>query len=868
MFFAQRIQGGSEWGSTIDLVSTIIMAVIRLTIDDHEVTAEAGASILDAARAAEIYIPALCTHPELACAEALTGASFVYRGTERIESDDPAAAWDGCGICAVEVAGQPDLYRACTTEVADGMVVDTGSEKVLARRREKLTSFLADHPHACLTCAQQEGCSRTQCSANVPEEERCCELLGSCELQRLAQFVGIPPNLPRYGPRGLPHVTDEPLFDWNTELCIGCLRCVRACRDLRGVGTLSFVMKDGRPVGGTTEAPSHAESHCRFCGACVEVCPTGALTDKTRAVGDERDRVLVPCRSSCPAGVDIPRFVRHIAHGEYDKAIAVIRQKLPFSFAPSYICFHPCEDQCRRGLLNRPIAVCQLKRFVADHDTGHWRARQKRLPATGKQVAVVGSGPVGLTAAYYLAKQGHEATIFESLPEPGGMLRVGIPEFRYPRELLQKDIDEVTAVGVEIRCNSPVADGAAFEKLAAEHDAVLLATGAHLPNRIDVPGKDLKGVYWGVGFLRERALGQYSPDEFRDWRVVVIGGGNVALDAARVARRMGTDNVRIVSLEPPEELPAYEWEVEDAAVEGIGFLNGWGVNEIKGESGKASGVVLKRCTRVFDDSGVFSPAYDESQTREEAADAVILAIGQDPSSAPFESCGLAADGTVTANETTLATKAPKVYAAGDVVSGPASVIEAIAMGRRSASEIDKVLGGDGDIDEVLLDDESPDHYLGKVERFAELDRVVPPRVEVAESVDSFALIEQTFSQEDAVQEAGRCLACDLRVALESVVPAPRTETVLELLPAVVEGLPDLEGVYQLFDDEKNVLAIKGVMNLKEALLEVLEENDKARSFVYEQEPMYTKRESELIQQYLQEHGELPGGGDDELDDLF
>ncbi|MBL7041647.1 MAG: FAD-dependent oxidoreductase [Pirellulaceae bacterium] len=846
---------------------TIIMAKTHLTIDDHEVSAEAGASILDAARAAEIYIPALCTHPELACAETLTGASFVYRGAERIESDDTAAEWDGCGICAVGVAGQPDLCRACTTEIAEGMVVNTGSEKVLAHRREKLSFFLADHPHACLTCAQQEGCSRTQCSANVPEDERCCELLGSCELQRLAQFVGIPPNLPRYRPRGLPHVTDEPLFDWNTELCIGCLRCVRACRDLRGVGTLSFVMKDGRPIVGTTDAPSRAESHCRFCGACVEVCPTGALMDKTRAVGDRRDRLLVPCRSSCPAGVDIPRFVRHIARQEYDKAIAIVRQKLPFSFAPSYICFHPCEDQCRRGLVNRPIAVCQLKRFVADHDTGHWRTRQKKLSATGKRVVVVGSGPAGLTAAYYLAKQGHAVTVFESLLEAGGMLRVGIPEFRYPCELLQKDIEEVKAVGVEIRYNSPV-DGTGLEGLAAEYDAVLMATGAHAPKRIDVPGKDLEGVHWGVDFLRGRALGEYSPDSFRGQRVVVIGGGNVAVDAARVARRLGTDDVCLVSLETPEELPAYEWEVEDASAEGIGFLAGWGVKDIKGQSGKVNGVVLKRCTRVFDGSGRFSPVYDESQTREEAADAVILAIGQDPSSAPFEACGLGPDGTITADETTLATKAPKVYAAGDVVSGPASVIGAIAMGRKSASEIDKALGGDGDIDEKLLNDDPQNHYLGKVEHFAELDRAIAPKAEIADCVDSFTLIEQTLSQEDAVQEAGRCLACDLRVALESVVPAPRAETVLELLPAVVEGLPELEGVYQLFDEEKNVLAIKGVMNLKEALSEVLEENDRARSFVYEQEPMYTKRESELIQQYLQEHGELPGGGDDELDDLF
>jgi len=858
-----------------------IVATVQLTIDGEQVTADAGASILDAARLANIYIPALCTHPELDCVGELIGAPFVYRGPERVESDDPAAHPGGCrshgprcGICAVELAGEPDLKRACTTEVADGMVVNTGiaglsrSEKIISHRRAKLSVFLAEHPHACLTCAQQEGCSRTQCSSNVPEPERCCELLGSCELQRLAQFVGVPQNLPKYQPRGLPHVTDEPLFDWNTELCIGCLRCVRACRLLRGVGTLSFAMKAGRPVVGTTLAPSRAESHCRFCGACVEVCPTGALMDKIRAVGEHRERELVPCRSSCPAGVDIPRFVRHIARQEYNQAIAVIRQKLPFSFAPSYVCFHPCEDRCRRGLVNRPIAVCRLKRFVADNDAGRWRARQKRLPSSGKRVAVVGSGPAGLTAAFYLAKQGHAVTVFETLPEPGGMLRVAIPEYRYPRALLEQDVDEVKAVGVEIRCNSPVASGAGLKKLAAEYDAVLLATGAHEPKRIDVPGNDLQGVYWGVEFLRHRALGQYSADQFRGRRVVVIGGGNVAVDAARVALRLGPDDVRIVSLEAPEELPAYEWEVQDAGEEGIGFLNGWGVREIKGEAGKVTGLVLKRCTRVFDDSGRFNPAYDESHSRELDADVVILAIGQEPSSAPFEACGLARNGTITVDEQALSTKAPRIYAAGDVVSGPASVIEAIAMGRKSAGEIDKALGGDGDIDEKLLDDEPPNHTLGEVENFAQLDRSLPVKTGIADRVGSFVLIEEGFSQDNAVKEATRCLACDLRIALESVTPAPKREVVLELLRAVVEGLPEIEGVYQLFDEEKNVLAITGVMNLREALLEVLEENETARSFVYEQEPMYTRRESELIQQYLQEHGELPGGGEDELDDLF
>ncbi|KPK97590.1 MAG: hypothetical protein AMK75_07430, partial [Planctomycetes bacterium SM23_65] len=440
------------------------MAQVKLTIDGNEITAEEGATILDAARGAGIYIPSICSHPELPPVDRINGAPFIFRGNERIESDDPEATWDGCGLCVVESAGE--LVRSCVTEVADGMAVVTDSEGVLAERRAKLAEIIAAHPHACLTCAQAEGCSITQCSTNVPEEERCCELLGSCELQRVAQFVGVPQDLSKYRPRGLPALTDQPLFDHNTELCIGCLRCVRACRDLRDVGTLSFVMKDGKPVVGTTQGPSFAESHCHFCGACVEVCPTGALMDKERAVGEERETKLVPCKSSCPAGVDIPRFVRHLAKGETGKAIAVIRERLPLAFAPSYVCFHPCEEVCRRGEVSSAISVCRLKRFAVDNDTGEWREKVNKESPTGKRVAVIGSGPCGLTAAYYLAKRGHTVTVLEALPEAGGMLRVGIPEYRFPRELLEKDLEEVRAVGVEIRCDSPV-DTAGLEKIAS-----------------------------------------------------------------------------------------------------------------------------------------------------------------------------------------------------------------------------------------------------------------------------------------------------------------------------------------------------------------------------------------------------------------
>ncbi|MFH1313659.1 MAG: FAD-dependent oxidoreductase [Candidatus Eisenbacteria bacterium] len=841
------------------------MTAVKLTIDGTEISAMAGVTVLDAARDAEIYIPSICSHPDLECVDRIKGDSMVFRGGDRIETDDPDATWDGCGLCVVEIDGE--IVRSCATEVVDGMVVTTNCEGVLAERGRKLARLLADHPHTCLTCAQAEGCSITQCSTNVPEDERCCELLGSCELQRVSQFIGVPQDVPKYKPRGLPALEDEPLFDHKTELCIGCLRCVRACRDLRDVGTLSFVIKDGKPVVGTLDGPTRKESHCRFCGACIEVCPTGALMDKERAVGGEREKKLVPCRSSCPAGVDIPRFIRHIARGETGKAIAVIREKLPLAFAPSYVCFHPCEEVCHRGQVTSAVSVCRLKRFAVDSDTGEWRSGVTRKPSTAKKVAVVGSGPAGLTAAYYLACQGHAVTVFEELKEAGGMLRVGIPEYRFPRELLEKDLEEVRGMGVEIECDSKV-DRTKLDRLVSDCDAVFVAAGAHVSKRIELHGSDLDGVCWGMDFLRDRSLGKIEAGAFDCKRVVVVGGGNVAVDAARVARRLGSDDVTMVSLESPEELPAHDWEIEEAREEGIKLVTGWGPARVDSQNSKVTGLTVKRCTRVFDEKGCFSPAYDEGETKELAADIVILAIGQEASSGPFEICGLSRERTIEADEDTLATRVAKVYAGGDVVAGPGSVIEAIAMGRKAAIEIDRALGGDGDIEVVLTDREPVEHRLGKVENFAALDCIRPATLDAGSRTGSFASIERTLTADEARSEAARCLNCHLRLEITGITLPPRVELLFELTPESVESAPETEGVFQLYDAEKKVISITGVMNLKESLTEVLEENDTARFFTLEQDPMYTKRESELIQQYLKEHGELPGGGEDDLDDLF
>ncbi len=838
---------------------------VRLTIDGSEISAEAGRTILEAAKKAEIYIPSLCSHPDLPSIQEIQGESVVYQGPNPMESSNPDAKWEGCGLCAVEVNG--DRVRACATEIAEGAEVLTNSEALVAYRRERLGEILLTHPHACLTCAQAEGCPRTQCSSNVPEEERCCELLGSCELERVSRYIGVPPTLPKYKPRELPHLVDEPLFDVNFELCIGCLRCVRACKDLKEVGAISFVMQDGKPVVGTTKGPTRAESDCRFCGACVEVCPTGALLDKERAVGEDRDKILVPCRNACPAGIDIPKLRRNLLKGEPGKAAGVIRERVPLAFAASYVCFHPCEEACRRKEVGEPVSICRLKRYAVDHDTGEWRERLSSAPSTGKKIAVVGSGPAGLTAAYYLARKGHSVVVHEALESPGGMLLTGIPEYRYPRELLDKDIQAVRDTGVEIRCGSPI-DKTAFERLSAECDALYVATGAHLAKRIEVPGSDTDGVYWGVDFLRERALGKLSGSEFQGKQVAVVGGGNVAVDAARVARRLGAERVTVVSLENPEELPAWAWEVEEGVEEGLSFLHRWGPEEIHSEGGRVSGLLLKQCTRVFDEEGRFSPAYDESQSKEISAEAVILAIGQDPSSEPFADCGIRPNRTIQCKDESSATGSAKVFAGGDVVTGPKSFIEAVAAGRAAAGEMDRFLGGDGIIKEHLVDEMPVDHRLGKVLDFASLKRLNPSRLEAASRVGSFSALEHAFTGEEVMAEAGRCLHCDLRLAFETPERAPRTEAHLPFTEESMSGVPETEGVYQLYDDEKAIIAIKGAMDLRDDLTEALEENENARFFTFEEDPMYTKRESELIQQYLQEHGELPGGGDDELDDLF
>lgn len=844
------------------------MAGLTLTIDGRPVECPEGSTILAAADAAGIYIPRLCYHPDLSPIEELAWADSVYQAQTEIVGERPAAGFEKeahCNLCLVEIEGMAEPVNSCITMVENGMVVRTDTADVSLRRKQALARLLAGHPHACLTCAQKEGCSRSDCSANVPVEERCCVLLGRCELEKISDYIGIPGDTPKYVPGPRPDMPDDRLFERDYNLCVGCLRCVRICRKIHDRDILGATWKEGRARIGTLHAGELKEAACRFCGACVEICPTGALRDKDGVPAVRRDSPL-PCEDRCPAGLDIPGYVRLIAGGRYREALRVIRSRLPFPGILGYVCFHPCEDSCRRGLVDQPVAICDLKRFVADTMSGDDSPAIAKPPDTGKKVAIVGAGPAGMTAAYYLGGLGHHVGLFDRESRPGGMLRHGIPDYRLPPEVLDRDLTVLEALGTSFHMNHRFDDEDIVGTLKSRgYDAVLIAAGASASKNLAVENADLEGIYPGLEFLRSAKL---SREPRLDGQVVVIGGGNVAIDAAMTAVRLGAASVHLVCLESREEMPAHRWEIAQAEEEGITVHTSLGPNRFVADGDRVSGVEFKKCTRVFDEQGRFDPRYDDSETMHIPADAVIVTIGQQVEPDLLRRCAGVSGGAgnILKVDDDFAVGIEGVFAVGDVTRGPTSVIDAVADGRHAADVIDRYLGGSGLID--------IDHTPGR----EDIPRVdVPddqfrqPR-QTAGSDDpearksGFGLIQRTLSEQMARAEASRCLQCYLRQMLTPVTLPPERWQPLDI--ETVESVPDTEGVFQLLDSDKKVIRIAGTPNMRQGLAECLENPGDARWFIWEADPMYTKRESELIQKHLQKYGELPGGGDDDLDDLF
>jgi NADH-quinone oxidoreductase subunit F len=461
--------------------------------------------------------------------------------------------------------------------------------------------------------------------------------------------------------------------------------------------------------------------------------------------------VTAPCSHTCPANIDVPRYIRFIAQGKPAEALAVIREKIPFPFVCGYVCVHPCEAKCRRALLDEAIRIKELKRFAAEHGDGLWKENRKIAPATGKRVVVVGSGPAGLTAAYYLAKLGHKVTVFEALPEAGGMMRVGIPDYRLPKDILRADIKEIEDIGVDIKTNTRVDS---LDELQ-DYNAVFLATGAHQGIKIGVKGEDGPGVMDCVSFLREVSLGKrVGVGE----RVAVIGGGNAAIDSARTALRLGAREVTILYRRTRGEMPASAEEIEGAIAEGVKIEFLVAPSRIARKNGGVELGSIRMRLGAIDASGRPRPEPIEGSEFLMSFDTIIAAVGQRPEVHAQFNLTLGQGNTIQVDPETLATSREGVFAGGDAKNGPASVIEAIADGRQAAISIDKYLGGKGEIDEILA---PPEEITAPLEEVAEGGRSEVPALPLAERLKSFKLVELGMGEKAAIGEAKRCLRCDL-----------------------------------------------------------------------------------------------------------
>ncbi len=459
---------------------------------------------------------------------------------------------------------------------------------------------------------------------------------------------------------------------------------------------------------------------------------------------------------------------------------------------------------------------------------------------------------------------GHDVSIFEKESEPGGMMRFGIPEYRLPRSLLEKEINELLETGFELKTGVALGREITLQSLKSDgFEAILLAIGTQLSKKINLEGIQLEGVLWGLDFLREVRLGR--PASVKD-RVMVIGGGNVAIDVGLTALRLGVREVHLVCLESSEEMPAHPWEVEQALAEGISIHTSWGPSRILGGDGKVRGLDLVRCVSVFDEGKQFSPTFDPSTKMSLNTDMIILAIGQevDASSLAKERDLQPVQGLMQVDQSSM-TKVSGIFATGELVKAPGTVTEAIASGRKVAEAIHRYLAGEGMIEEKIVQSQKPPVRIGRDEGFSDWGRVVAPSLSLVDRSGNFRQVDLGFDQEMALQEARRCLQCDLRLQISSNPSPPEEWLVFDL--STVQATPEEEGVYQLFDEEKKILYIKGTPNIRRELLEQVESRPQAKYLMFEKAPMYTKRESELLQEFLQQHGRLPEGND-ELEDLF
>ena len=548
------------------------------------------------------------------------------------------------------------------------------------------------------------------------------------------------------------------------------------------------------------------KQNCVACGKCVEACPAGAvklgqkLCDKEGCEityprmpfpGDQPwgehmwthnyrdvnrincyDAGTAPCKTACPAHIGIQGYLQLAKEGRYEDALALIKKDNPLPAVCGHVCNRRCEDACTRGTIDEAVAIDEVKRFIAERDLNAETRfiPKKTIPSLKggfeEKIAIIGAGPAGLSCAYFLALTGYKPTIFEKNAEPGGMLRYGIPSYKLEKDLLAAEIDVIRQLGVEIRCGVEVGKDVTIEDLREQgYKGFYAAIGCQRGRKPGISGENAEGAYTAVDFLRKAG----AKESFAlEGDVVVVGGGNVAIDAARISSRCIDAKISMFCLEAREKMPASNEEIEEALEEGIELNCGWGPKEVLEEDGHVSGVVFKKCTRVFDAQGRFSPEYDENDTVTVPCRHVIFSVGQAIDWGHMLDnlhVELRPNGGALANKLTYQTSEPDIFVGGDVYTGPKFAIDAIAAGREGAISLHRYVHehctltiGRNRRDFIELDKENI-----KVETYDSSSRQIPPKADVKEQAKTFRDLSQSLTEEQVKKETSRCLSCGASV---------------------------------------------------------------------------------------------------------
>jgi len=604
----------------------------------------------------------------------------------------------------------------------------------------------------------------------------------SLDLANSGYLVHLVESKPAIG--GVMAQLDKTFPTNDCAMCVISPKLVEAGRHLNiNLHTLTEVESISGEAGNFTvnllQHPRYVSlDKCTSCGECAKVCPVDTKNDFDEGLRDRKaayklypqgmpgafaisKRGTAPCKATCPAHVSIQGYIALIRDGRYEQALKLFKQEHPFPGICGRVCHHPCEGECTRNDVDQPLAIRELHRFLADceKNSGTFYTPGITAEKRAEKVAIIGSGPAGVTAAYQLLQMGYSVTIFEKQAEPGGMMRYGIPEYRLPRDILAGEIKVIQDMGAEIKCGVSFGRDITLESLKKDgYAATFLAIGLHGGRRLGVENEDIAGVLQGVDFLRESAMGK-KPEIGND--VIVVGGGNVAIDVALTAKRHGAENVTLLCLESREEMPAWEHEIEEALEGDITIVNSFGPKSFFiDKDQRVSGIEFKTCTKVFDENGRFNPQYDEQVCRPFFCDTVIISIGQSTNLDGIREQGIAISrpGGLEADSVTFQTPIDWVFAGGDAFYGPKSVVDAVACGKEVAESIHRFING---LD--LREGREKNWEFVRPETFNEVkkDRVKVNCLDPKARECNFLEVSYGYNEAEAKSEADRCLNCGI-----------------------------------------------------------------------------------------------------------